>query len=58
MQTVEIAGKLKSHHYELVMLDFVGLWALFALQFLRFGRVSWRRLASCSSPHEKRIETN
>ena len=37
VQTVEIAAKLRSHRYDFAMLDFVGLWALFARQLLRFA---------------------
>lgn len=44
VQTAEIAAKLKSRHYEFAMLDFVGLWALFALHLFRFGRITVRRL--------------
>jgi hypothetical protein len=46
VQTMAIAANLKSHRYEFAMMDFVGLWALLALQLLRYGRMSWRRLAA------------
>lgn len=54
----EIAVKLKSHDYEFAMLDFVGLWALFALQLVRFGRLNWWRLAPLASEGEKPTRTS